>query len=71
MSTVPEKVKNLKTALTADNSVLITCEKGEVLGPHTIFNLVWDYDGKTERNGNCEFEKKNLFYLTTYHFKVS
>ncbi|KAF4789622.1 Receptor-type tyrosine-protein phosphatase C [Turdus rufiventris] len=67
---VPKTVTNVKTTLTADNTVLITCQETEVLGPYTIFYLFWDYDGKTERQSQCKFEKKNLFYLTTYEFKI-
>lgn len=71
MSTVPEKVTDVKQTLTTDNTVQITCKKQKVFGPRTEFILVWEHDGKNESKSKCEFIKENLLYLTNYTFKVS
>ncbi|KAL2301641.1 hypothetical protein Nmel_011031, partial [Mimus melanotis] len=67
---VPEKVENIKIALIADNAVRITCKKKELFGPRAIFYLIWENDGKTEREDKCEFKRENLLYLTKYEFKI-
>ncbi|XP_038000088.1 receptor-type tyrosine-protein phosphatase C [Motacilla alba alba] len=67
---VPEKVNKVKTILTADNAVQITCQNGHVFGPRAEFKLIWDNDGKTENENKCEFKRENLFYLTNYTFKI-
>uniref|UniRef100_U3JJ93 Receptor-type tyrosine-protein phosphatase C n=1 Tax=Ficedula albicollis TaxID=59894 RepID=U3JJ93_FICAL len=67
---VPEKVENVKVALTADNAVQITCRKQRVFGPKAIFYLIWENDEKPEKKDKCEFKKENLLYLTNYAFKI-
>ncbi|KAM7046543.1 receptor-type tyrosine-protein phosphatase C [Acridotheres tristis] len=67
---VPEKVGNVKIALTADNAVQITCREREFFGPYARFYLTWENDGKTESKDKCEFKRENLLYLTTYVFKI-
>ncbi|XP_063263755.1 receptor-type tyrosine-protein phosphatase C isoform X2 [Prinia subflava] len=70
---VPEKVRKVKTTLTADNAVHITCEKGKEFGPQAKVVLIWEIDGKNEKDHNdkqCEFKKENLLYLTKYKFKI-
>lgn len=71
LSTVPEKVYHIKTKLTADNAVEITCKNQSVFGPRAEFILIWNNDEKPERESKCEFKRENLFYLTNYTFKVS
>ncbi|XP_053806940.1 receptor-type tyrosine-protein phosphatase C isoform X1 [Vidua chalybeata] len=67
---VPEKVNNVKTTLTADNAVQITCKEQRQFGPHAEFKLIWENDGKIESESKCEFKRENLFYLTNYTFKI-
>ncbi|KAL9846401.1 receptor-type tyrosine-protein phosphatase C isoform 1-T1 [Geothlypis trichas] len=67
---VPEKVYHIKTKLTADNAVEITCKNQSVFGPRAEFILIWDNDEKPERESKCEFKRENLFYLTNYTFKI-
>uniref|UniRef100_A0A674HHS7 Receptor-type tyrosine-protein phosphatase C n=1 Tax=Taeniopygia guttata TaxID=59729 RepID=A0A674HHS7_TAEGU len=67
---VPEKVNHVKTILTADNAVEITCKKQRQFGPRAEFKLIWENDEKIENKSKCEFKRENLFYLTNYTFKI-
>ncbi|XP_071292140.1 receptor-type tyrosine-protein phosphatase C isoform X3 [Agelaius tricolor] len=68
---VPDKVNHIKTTLTADNAVHITCKNESVFGPYAEFIFIWENDEKPERKRKCEFKRENLFYLTKYTFKIS
>ncbi|KAM7014304.1 receptor-type tyrosine-protein phosphatase C [Passerculus sandwichensis] len=67
---VPEKVKHVKTILTADNAVQITCKNQSVFGPHAKFILIWENEEKPDNESKCEFKKENLLYLKNYTFKI-
>ncbi|RLW06003.1 hypothetical protein DV515_00004999, partial [Chloebia gouldiae] len=67
---VPEKVNHVKTILTADNAVQITCKKQRQFGPRAEFKLIWEDNEKIESESKCEFKRENLFYLTNYTFKI-
>lgn len=70
--TEPEPVTKVKARLTADNAIIITCQKQKVYGEKEIFELTWENDGKVEnKTTGCSFERKDLLYLTNYTFKVS
>lgn len=63
---------DVRAYLTADNAIIITCQKREVYGEKEIFELTWENDGKVEnKTAGCSFERKDLLYLTNYTFKVS
>ncbi|XP_014799056.1 PREDICTED: receptor-type tyrosine-protein phosphatase C isoform X3 [Calidris pugnax] len=67
-SAKPDPVTAVDANLTADNAVQITCKEREVHGPQKEFRLFWEND--EIRSNNCDFQKDNLLYLTTYTFKI-
>ncbi|KAM3668726.1 receptor-type tyrosine-protein phosphatase C isoform 1-T1 [Ammospiza maritima maritima] len=67
---VPGEVKHVKTILTADNAVQITCKKTNVSGPYAKFILIWENEEKPDNESKCEFKKENLLYLKKYTFKI-
>ncbi|XP_061489926.1 receptor-type tyrosine-protein phosphatase C isoform X2 [Rhineura floridana] len=68
----PSPVKDLNASLSeeANNIVNIKCTKpNEINGPKKVYRLNWE--GYEIKNDKCEFEVKDLSYLTTYNFKVT
>uniref|UniRef100_A0A8C3JAC2 Receptor-type tyrosine-protein phosphatase C n=1 Tax=Calidris pygmaea TaxID=425635 RepID=A0A8C3JAC2_9CHAR len=63
---------DVNAKLTADNAVQITCKEQEVHGPEKKFEFTWENNGRnvSESQSNCDFQKDNLLYLTTYTFTI-
>ncbi|XP_065410458.1 receptor-type tyrosine-protein phosphatase C isoform X2 [Chrysemys picta bellii] len=65
----PAKVIITEAELISNNAVIIKCKEQSINGADKIFILVWE--GKSEnKTDKCEFEKKDLYYLKQYNFKI-
>lgn len=60
---------NFHLELDGDNVVMVTCKNQQVYGKKTEFVLSWN--GQEERGDRCNFEIRDLSYLTHYKFQVS
>ncbi|XP_055966665.1 receptor-type tyrosine-protein phosphatase C isoform X2 [Sorex fumeus] len=70
----PEKVRNLKVAFVADNSVDVTCVRPINLnGPEGEYVLTVEKNNeqvRKDKKKDCKFSVKDLQYSTKYIFKV-
>ncbi|XP_040895632.1 receptor-type tyrosine-protein phosphatase C isoform X2 [Toxotes jaculatrix] len=73
-SGIPERVSNLKETLPENNVIRVTCHSKFFHGPHKIYRARLLYGRDTlilRENTKCEFEFKDLSYLTSYTVKVT
>uniref|UniRef100_A0A8C3CB13 Receptor-type tyrosine-protein phosphatase C n=1 Tax=Cairina moschata TaxID=8855 RepID=A0A8C3CB13_CAIMO len=64
----PDPVDNFHLELEDDNVVTITCKNQQVYGKKTQFVLSWN--GQEKRGDHCNFEIRDLSYLTHYKFQI-